>query len=68
MTFANDYLQEMASPGYSPSGTTYVLDGKPVTSLGVFKHWDGDETRRYSRNKDPQTGRGIELIHLPAKA
>jgi uncharacterized protein (DUF362 family) len=64
---ADDYLQEMALPDRSPSGTAYIQDGKPVSSLGVFEHWDGDETRKYSRNKDPQGGQGIELIYLLAK-
>jgi hypothetical protein len=45
-----------------------VQGGKPVTSLGVFEHWDSDATRQYSRNKDPRNGKGIELIYLPAKA
>jgi hypothetical protein len=64
---ADDYLQELASPEHPPSGTTYIQDGKPVTSLGVFEHWDSDDTRQYSRNKDPKSGRGIELLYLPAK-
>jgi len=64
---ADDYLQEMASPEHPPSGTAYIQGGKPVTSLGVFEHWDSDATRQYSRNKDPRAGQGIELIYLPAK-
>jgi hypothetical protein len=44
-----------------------VQDGKPVASLGVFEHWDNDLSRQYSRNKDPKSGKGIELIYLPAK-
>jgi hypothetical protein len=65
---ADDYLHEMAQPENPPSGTAYLQAGKPVTSLGVFEHWDSDETRQYSRNKDVQNGKGIELIYLPAKA
>jgi hypothetical protein len=45
----------------------YVQNGKPVTSFGVFEHWDSDATRQYSRNLDPRNGKGIELIYLPAK-
>lgn len=62
---ADDYLHEMALPENPPSGTTYIQGSRPVTSLGVFEHWDGDETRQYSRNKDPRGGMGIELIYLP---
>ena len=65
---ADDYLQELALAEHPPSGTHYVQGGKPVTSLGVFEHWDSDATRQYSRNKDPRNGKGIELIYLPAKA
>jgi uncharacterized protein (DUF362 family) len=64
---ADDYLQEEALADHPPSGTAYLQNGKPVTSLGVFEHWDSDLSRQYSRNKDPKTGRGIELIYLPAK-
>jgi uncharacterized protein (DUF362 family) len=65
---AEDYLHEMAQPENPPSGTAYMQAGKPVTSLGVFEHWDSDESRQYSRNKEVQNGKGIELIYLPAKA
>jgi len=60
---ADDYLQEEAIPDHPPSGTTYRQNGQPVTSLGVFEHWDSDATRRYSRNKDPKNGKGIELLY-----
>lgn len=60
---ADDYLQEEADPEHAPSGTAYRQNGKPVASLGVFEHWDSDATRRYSRNKDPKHGKGIELIY-----
>lgn len=65
---ADGYLHELALAEDLPSKTTYVQDSKPVTSLGVFEHWDDDTTRHYSRNKNPHTGKGIELIYLPAKA
>jgi hypothetical protein len=64
---ADDYLQELASPEHPPSGTPYKLDGKPVTSLGVFEHWDNDSSRQYSRNKDPKNGKGIELVYISDK-
>jgi hypothetical protein len=62
---ADDYLMEEALAGDPPSGTRYRQDGRPVESLGVFEHWDSEETRQYSRNKDPKNGKGIELIYLP---
>lgn len=61
---ADDYLMEMALAGNPPSGTKYVQNGKPVSSLGVYEHWDSDTTRRYSRNLNPSKGKGIELIYL----
>jgi hypothetical protein len=60
---ADDYLMEEALAENPPSGTAYRQGGKPVNSLGVFEHWDSDESRQYSRNKDPKHGKGIELIY-----
>jgi len=65
---ADDYLVEMADPQHAPSKTNYVQGGKPVASLGTHEHWDGDATRRYSRNLDPANGKGIELIYVPIEA
>jgi hypothetical protein len=62
---ADDYLMEEALAENPPSGTHYRQDGKPVTSLGVFEHWNSDESRQYSRNLDREHGRGIELIYHP---
>ncbi|MGC3961084.1 MAG: DUF362 domain-containing protein [Verrucomicrobiota bacterium] len=62
---ADDYLFEMAQADHPPSGTIYRQGGKVVSSLGVHERWDGDETKRYSRNLDPVNGKGIELIYLP---
>lgn len=62
---ADDFLKEMATPESAPSGTKYMQGGKPVKSLGVFEHWDGDATMRYSRNLDPKKGKGIEFIYIP---
>jgi uncharacterized protein (DUF362 family) len=64
---AGDYLQEEALAPHPPSGTAYLQNGKPVASLGVFEHWNNDLSRQYSRNIDPKTGKGIELIYLPVK-
>jgi uncharacterized protein (DUF362 family) len=65
---ADDYLMEEALSENPPSGTKYLQDGKPVESLGVFEHWDGEESRQYSRNKDPKRSKGIELIYLPRES
>ncbi len=62
---ASDYLIEMADPQHAPSGTQYVQEGRPVESLGVFEHWDSSRTMRYSRNLDPENGKGIEFIFIP---
>jgi hypothetical protein len=64
---ADDFLKEMATPENAPSGTKYMQGGKPVTSLGVYEHWDNDSTMRYSRNLDPKHGKGIEFIYIPLK-
>ncbi|MGA2277170.1 MAG: DUF362 domain-containing protein [Terracidiphilus sp.] len=62
---ADDYLQEEALADHPPSGTAYIQNGKPVTSLGVTEHWDNDASRQYTRNKDPKNGKGIDLVYLP---
>jgi hypothetical protein len=64
-TISADYLMEMAKADNPPSGTKYIQNNKPVQSLGVFEHWNSDETRQYSRNIDPVNGKGIQLIYLP---
>lgn len=60
---ADDYLHELALADNPPSGTKYAQDGQPLKSQGVHEHWDDDETRRYSRNIDPEKGMGIELVY-----
>src|SRR5208337_2482937 len=62
---ADDYLFEMAQADHPQSGVVYKQGGKIVSSLGVHEHWDSDESKRYSRNLDPENGKGIELIYLP---
>jgi len=65
---ADDYLMEEALAENPPSGTHYRQGGKPVESLGVFEHWDSEESRQYSRNKDLKHGKGIELVYQPIKS
>ena len=62
---ADDFLKEMADPQNAPSGIKYMQGGKPVKSLGVFEHWDSDQSMKYSRNLDPKNGKGIEFIYIP---
>lgn len=62
---ADDFLREMATPQNAPSGIKYMQGGKPVESLGVFEHWNNDNSMEYSRNLDPENGKGIEFIYLP---
>jgi len=62
---ADDYLLEMALADHAPSGMAYQQNGKAAASLGVHEHWDSDVSRRYSRNLNPASGQGIELIYLP---
>jgi len=64
---ADDYLQEEALATHPPSGIAYRQNGRPVSSLGVFEHWNNDLSRQYSRNIDPKDGKGIELIYLSTK-
>ena len=62
---ADDYLHDMAEPEKAPSKVVYTQGGKPITSLGTHEHWDGDLTRKYSRNLDNVNGKGIELLYMP---
>ena len=61
--YSSDYLKEMAVPNPGPSGTIYLVDGKPIESLGVHENWNNDFDRKYSRNLDPLNGKGIELLY-----
>lgn len=58
----DNYLHEAALAGAPPSGTFYDPegDGTRLESLGVHEHWDGADTKRYSRNLG--IGEGIELL------
>jgi len=62
---ADDYLLEMARTDNPPSGTYYMQSGEQISSLGVHEHWDNDNSRKYSRNLNPDKGQGIELIYVP---
>ncbi len=63
MIYSDFYLEEMAQPDNSPSGTIYdpERDGTKLNSLGVTEHWNNSIDKQYSRNM--KTGNGIELIY-----
>lgn len=63
-----DYLHEAAQAGAPPSGTFYDPDGDghPLASLGTHEHWDGPETKRYSRNRGLNQGIELVAVRLPA--
>ncbi len=68
MAAADDYLVEAALAGDPPSGTFYDPnhsgDVERLASLGVHEHWNDPIRKQYSRNLDPEHGRGIELVAL----
>ncbi|HTX21804.1 MAG TPA: autotransporter-associated beta strand repeat-containing protein [Candidatus Aquilonibacter sp.] len=65
----DNYLEEAALantntwPSWaSYSGTVYEPDGTPISSLGVWEHWNNSTNKQYSRNLG--TGTGIELYTI----
>jgi hypothetical protein len=62
MTGVDDYMKQAADPKQWPAGITYdpEADGTPITSLGVYEHWNNATDMQYSRNLS--TGNGIELV------
>jgi hypothetical protein len=61
---ADDYLKQAADPSNWPSDIVYDPegDGTPLTSMGVYEHWNNATDKKYSRNLG--SGNGIELIAL----
>jgi len=66
MTGVDDYMKQAADPKEWPAGITYdpEADGTPITSLGVYEHWNNATAMQYSRNLS--TGNGIELVKYTA--
>ena len=62
----DDYLEQAADPANWPENITYDPedDGEPLTSLGTHEHWNGPQTKQYSRNLG--LDEGIELVSIPA--
>ncbi len=60
----DDYLHEAALANDPCSGTIYdpEADGIPLESLGVHEHWNNPLDKNYSRNLNPNSAGGIELI------
>jgi hypothetical protein len=62
----DNYLHEAALANNPPSGTYYSPsgDGVRLQSLGVHEHWNNATEKKYTRNLNPSTGTGIELVAL----
>jgi len=62
MSGVDDYMKQAADPSKWPVGIKYDPegDGTPITSLGVYEHWNNATNMQYSRNL--KQGDGIELI------
>ncbi len=62
----DDYLEQAADPSKWPANITYDPedDGVLLTSLGAHEHWNGTQTKQYSRNLG--LDQGIELVSIPA--
>lgn len=55
LNYCDEYLREAASIPNAPSGTAYMLGGKPLTRpLGLMEHWNNAKERKYT---------AIELIY-----
>jgi hypothetical protein len=64
MPGVDDYLHQAADSNNWPVGIKYDPNntGVLVYSLGVHEHWDNATDKKYTRNLNPTTGTGIELI------
>jgi hypothetical protein len=62
----DNYLHEAALANNPPSGTYYSPSGDSVRlqSLGVHEHWNNAVAKKYTRNLNPSTGTGIEMVSL----
>jgi hypothetical protein len=70
MDGVDDYLHQAADSLNWPSGIKYDPDstGVHVYSLGTHEHWDNATDMKYSRNLNPTSGTGIELIETEQMA
>jgi len=70
MDGVDDYLHQAADSNNWPAGIKYDPDnnGVHIASLGVHEHWNNAVDMKYSRNLNPTTGTGIELIEIEQTA
>ncbi|MDE5997521.1 MAG: hypothetical protein K2G77_04830, partial [Muribaculaceae bacterium] len=48
LNYCDEYLHEAASIPNAPSGTVYMVDGKPLAEpLGLMEHWNNAKDRHY---------------------
>jgi hypothetical protein len=64
MQGTDDFLFQAADPANWADGISYDPegDGNPVSSLGVYEHWNNASDKKYSKNLG--SGDGIELIAI----
>jgi hypothetical protein len=64
MPGVDDYLHQAADSANWPKGIKYDPNGtgQYVASLGVHELWNNATGKKYTRNLNPITGTGIELI------
>jgi hypothetical protein len=64
MSGVDDYLHQTADSANWPAGIKYDPDstGSYFSSLGTHEHWNNATEKKYTRNLNPTTGTGIELI------
>jgi hypothetical protein len=70
MDGVDDYLHQAADSNNWPVGVKYDPNnsGVHVYSLGTHEHWDNATDMKYSRNLNPTSGTGIELIETEQTA
>ncbi|RPI06981.1 MAG: DUF362 domain-containing protein [Ignavibacteriae bacterium] len=70
MPGVDDYLHQAADSNNWPVGIKYDPDnsGQHVYSLGTHEHWDNATDMKYSRNLNPTSGTGIELVETEQTA
>lgn len=66
MDGVDDYLHQAADSANWPEGIVYDPDNDGIlfASLGVHEHWNNATEMQYSRNLDPESGTGIELVTI----
>ncbi len=62
----DDYLHQAADSLNWPTGIKYKPngDGIAISSLGTHEHWNNASEKKYSRNINAVSGKGIELYKI----